>query len=105
VVTVISADGSIVYNSPSLETVLGYLPEELEGANVLAHMHEDDQGAVGEAIANTLTDDSNSELVEFRFRHKDGSYRYCQAVARQWKIGSEVGLLVNKRDVTIQHQG
>jgi len=104
VVTVISADGSIVYNSPSLETVLGYLPEDLEDANVLAYMHEDDQGAVSEAIVNTLTDDSNIELGEFRFRHKDGAYRYCQAVARQWKIGSELGILVNTRDVTIQHQ-
>jgi len=104
VVTVISADGSIVYNSPSLETVLGYLPEDLEGANVVAYIHEDDQGAVSEAIANTLTDDSSFELVEFRFRHKDGAYRYCQAVARQWKIGGEVELLVNTRDVTIQHQ-
>jgi PAS domain S-box-containing protein len=104
VVTVISTDGSIVYNSPSLATVLGYLPEDLDGANVLAYVHEDDQCAVSEAIANTLTDDSNIEFVEFRFRHKDGAYRYCQAVARQWKIGSEVELLVNTRDVTTQHQ-
>jgi PAS domain S-box-containing protein len=104
VVTVISADGSIVYNSPSVETVLGYLAEDLEGANVLAYIHEDDQGRVSEAIANTLADGSSNELVEFRFRLKDGAYRYCQAIARQWKSGSKVELLVNTRDVTIQHQ-
>jgi PAS domain S-box-containing protein len=104
VVTVISADGSIVYNSPSVETVLGYLAEDLEGANVLAYIHEDDQGRVSEAIANTLADGSSNELVEFRFRLKEGAYRYCQAIARQWKNGSKVELLVNTRDVTIQHQ-
>lgn len=104
-VTVLSADGTIVYNSPSLENVLGYLPEDLEGTNVLAYIHEDDQCVVSEATASNLIDDSGDGLLAFRFQHKDGTYRYCQAVARQWKIGGESGLLVNTRDVTAQHQG
>jgi PAS domain S-box-containing protein len=104
VITVMAADGRFVYNSPSIRTVLGHRPEDLEDSHVLSYIHEDDSANVSDTIDGILAGKESAEVLNFRFRHMDGTHRHCQAVARRWKIGSEVGLLVNTRDVTNQHQ-
>jgi PAS domain S-box-containing protein len=104
VITVLAADFSILYNSPSLGAVLGYQPEDLLGSNVFAFIHAEDRDAVKGMIVGIWAGDTSSEVIEFRFQLQDGTYRRLQSVARRWKIGSEEGLLVNSRDVTTQHQ-
>jgi PAS domain S-box-containing protein len=104
VITVIAADGSFTYNSPSIENVLGYRPDELTGSFVLAYIHEEDRSDAGETIAGIMAGDTGAQWLELRIRHKHGTYRRLQAVAQRWVTGNEVGLLINSRDVTLQHQ-
>jgi PAS domain S-box-containing protein len=40
--TVLGADGTIRYASPSIEWVLGYKPEELVGESALGYIHPED---------------------------------------------------------------
>jgi PAS domain S-box-containing protein len=42
VFTVLDADGTIRYQSPSIERVLGYKPEELLGKNAFNYVHPED---------------------------------------------------------------
>jgi PAS domain-containing protein len=42
IITVLEADGTIRYQSPATERVLGYRPEELVGKNVFDYGHLDD---------------------------------------------------------------
>jgi PAS domain S-box-containing protein len=104
VITVLAADGSFVYNSPSIESVLGHRPEDMTGSFVLAYIHLEDRSDAGKTIASILAGDTGAQLLEFRFRHKDGTYRRLQAFAQRWIIDSEAGLLVNSRDVTTQNE-
>ena len=104
VITVMAADGSFIYNSPSIETVLGYKPEDLIGSFILAYIHFDDRSDAGETIAGIMVGDTGAQWLELRFRCKDGTYRRLQAVAQRWVTNNKIGLLVNSRDVTLQHQ-
>ena len=43
IVVLLGPDGSILYQSPATERVLGYTPEELVGTNVLDIVHPEDR--------------------------------------------------------------
>jgi PleD family two-component response regulator len=46
IITVLTPDGTIIYESPSLETVLGYKPEEIIGKNAFEFVHPEDAATV-----------------------------------------------------------
>ena len=46
VLTVLRPDGEILYESPALERVLGYKPDDLTGKNAFDYIHPDDLPAV-----------------------------------------------------------
>jgi PAS domain S-box-containing protein len=52
VVGVLAPDGTILYESPAVERVLGFRPEELEGRPGLAFVHPDDVAAATAALAH-----------------------------------------------------
>src|SRR5579864_2977127 len=70
-ISILNVDGTIRYVSPSHERVLGYRLEEFVGQNVFDFVHSDDLPGIKEAFK--LADGAAS--LEFRFRHKDGSWR------------------------------
>ena len=83
IVVLLGLDGSIRYQSPATERVLGYSPEELVGANVLDIVHPDDrERAVGMLAAWPQEELATEPLAPFKVRHKDGSWRVMEAVGR-----------------------
>ena len=95
-------DAAIVrYESPSIERVLGYTPEELVGRAALELIHPDDLPAVGEALAGVIADPGVTGRVEFRFRHKNGSWRVMEGIG---KASPDIGVIVTSRDVTERTQ-
>jgi PAS domain S-box-containing protein len=80
-ITIMEADGTIRYDSPSSRSVLGYEPEELVGKNALHYIHPDDLPKVAAALSlETAT--SDIVTMELRFRHKDGSWVTLEAIGR-----------------------
>ncbi|SDX90607.1 hybrid sensor histidine kinase/response regulator [Halopenitus persicus] len=101
VYTVIDADGTITYQSESIEAVLGYAPAEMVGDPVLEYVHPDDREPVADAIA-TLPDrdDSAAKRLTFRMRHADGTWRWLESVGSN-ETGTVLdGYVVTSRDVT-----
>jgi two-component system, cell cycle sensor histidine kinase and response regulator CckA len=101
IVVLLGLDGSIRYQSPATERVLGYSPDELVGTSVLAIVHPDDR----ERAAGILSEWPQEELVPeplapFRVRHKDGSWRVMEAVGRSAEADPQQGMIVNARDIT-----
>lgn len=82
VITVINADGTIRYMSPSNERYSGYESSELLGVNPLQFIHHDDLPAVSEALARLIAAPGSMEETEYRIRTKDGNWRYVHAVAK-----------------------
>jgi PAS domain S-box-containing protein len=96
-ISILNADGTIRYASPSHERVLGYRPEELIGANALSYVHPDDDAAVQDSVP----DEGLTSSIECRFRHKNGTWRLLEVFGRNLQhIPGVEGLVVNARDVT-----
>jgi len=101
IVTVLEAGGTIRYVSPAVERVLGYKPEERAGKRVDEFVHPDDLPAIKKALAEAPQARRHSATMEYRYRHKDGSWRVIEAAARNLLHDPAVnGIIVNSRDVT-----
>ncbi len=102
IITVVDEDGLVRYGSPSVETVLGYLPEEVVGRRAEELVHPDDRARVLEAHRAAMRDPWTAQRgVEFRFRHMDGTWRVLEALgsALQYRSGGPQAILT-LRDVT-----
>jgi PAS domain S-box-containing protein len=102
-ITIVDAAGVIRYESPMVQTLFGYAPEELIGHNVFDFIHPDDLPHVQEQFAHTLGEspDNQPRAVELRLRHKDGSWRIVESIARNLLHNPSVnGVIINTRDVT-----
>lgn len=101
IVTILEADGTIQYISPSVEKVLGYSPSSLISDNFFRLIHSDDFVATCYAITNATKDPEVALPTEFTCRHKDGSWRTLEAISQRFTNGSEsTQIIVNSRDIT-----
>jgi two-component system cell cycle sensor histidine kinase/response regulator CckA len=98
--TILAADGSVRYESPAILQALGYAPEELVGRNVFELVHPEDLPRVREVFEHVV-EEATRRSVEFRFRHKDGSYRLLHSVGTSLLAEPAVaGVVMNSLDVT-----
>jgi PAS domain S-box-containing protein len=99
--TILEAEGTVRYQSPSIARVLGYKPEELLGENFFGYVHPEDLAPTRAAFAGVVADRGSTCRVEYRFRHADGSWRRLEGVANNLLDDPGVrGLLVTSRDIT-----
>jgi PAS domain S-box-containing protein len=100
-VVIMSADGMMRYVSPSHLRVLGYRPEELIGSYPFAFMHPDDAPEALRVFEEGLPTLGNTRRVEYRFRHRDGSWRVIEAVGTNLLSHPVLaGVVITSRDVT-----
>ena len=97
----LDTNGRILYVSRGLEHTLGYAPEEQIERSGFALVHEDDLPLVAEAFARGVGLRGIEQTVEFRARHKDGSWRDMEATVVNRLSDPAVGaVVVNYRDVS-----
>ncbi|WP_287152520.1 PAS domain-containing sensor histidine kinase [Candidatus Solincola tengchongensis] len=100
-ISVLDAEGRVVYNSPSLTRYLGYLPEELEGRSAFELVHPEDLPRVLEAFRKGTAAPGVTEKVEYRYRHKDGSWRFLESEAVNLLHDPAVrGMVISSHDVS-----
>jgi two-component system cell cycle sensor histidine kinase/response regulator CckA len=100
-IAVVDMEGHRLYNSFSYQTVLGYSPEELRSSSSLEQIHPDDRGRV-ERAADEARTTGIGQTLEYRIRHKNGSWRVLESTAsviRNSKGVPEKFVVVN-RDIT-----
>jgi two-component system cell cycle sensor histidine kinase/response regulator CckA len=101
IITVLGPDGTFRYQSPALERVLGFRPEELTGRSVFELIHPDDRGRERKAFDLGLSGSGVLRTSECRFRHKDGSWRVLEVVGRVIQDEKEgPSAVLNVRDIT-----
>ena len=100
ITTVLAADAKVLYNTPSVERVLGYPPEEMVGRVALDFIHPDDLPHVAARFAEAVTQPGVPVPVDFRFRHRDGHWVPLEAVGINYLDDESIaGVIVNSRDV------
>jgi PAS domain S-box-containing protein len=100
-IAVVDKDGHRLYNSPAYEKVLGYTSLELAATSAMEQVHPADRARVIEAAEKSrLT--GRGERLEYRFQHKDGSWRVLESTANRIvsPTGETEGLVVVNRDIT-----
>ena len=104
IITVLDIDGVIHYESPSVEKVLGYKPEELVGKSIVEYVHPDDKANVLNTLSRAVQNPSAALAIEFRFQHQDGSWRILEAVGKNFcdrAVDSKISsIVINARDIT-----
>jgi diguanylate cyclase (GGDEF)-like protein/PAS domain S-box-containing protein len=103
IVTIVDPDGTLRYANPAWQRVLGYDPEEEIGTmNVLDHVHPEDHPHVLEETEKAFSEEGiATNEAEYRFRHKDGSWRWMESVGTYLLEDPAVGgVVVTSRDVT-----
>ncbi len=101
-ITVVGADATIVYQSPSSERVLGYSSDELLGTRFDRLVAEDDAGHLLRVLADgSAYARRDGELVECVLRHRDGSLRQFEILHTNMLDDEHVGgIVLNARDIS-----
>lgn len=100
-ITVLDLDGTIRFESPSVERLLGYAPQELQGRHACRFVHAEDLPAVTEKFRLLIERPGTPQLAEFRFHHKDGSWRNFEGIGRVIRDpDGRCSVIVNSRDIT-----
>ena len=101
VITVLNVDGTVRFQSSSIERVLGYKVDELVGRNALEFMHPDDASLVIEQIVERTDVPGLAPPIEIRFRHQNGSWRVFEVIGNNMLANPTVsGIVVISRNIT-----
>jgi PAS domain S-box-containing protein len=105
IITIVDADQTIRYASPSAGTVLGLAPDAVAGRPLLSLVHPDDVPAVRRTLRRNLSLVGPLPPVECRIRHADGSWRTLEHIAQNLIADPVInGVIINSRDVTERRQ-
>lgn len=101
IITIVNEDGTIRYESPSIERILGYRSEDLIGRNVLDFVHPEDVTAAERVLKLALHNPGMPQSIELRFQHRDGSWRVLEVIGKRPTSPPGMdGVVVDSRDVT-----
>jgi PAS domain S-box-containing protein len=100
-ICLLDASGTALYANQSTARTLGYPPDEFVGRNVLDLIHPEDRGPMAELFAQLLRRPCSSETATFRYRHRDGAWRWVDGTGTNLLEEPNVRAVVcNYRDVT-----
>ncbi|MEG4084213.1 EAL domain-containing protein [Microcoleus sp. POL10_C6] len=99
---ILDAEGIFRYISPSVKRILGYAPHQAIGRSALEIVHPDDSATITETLHKAIKNPKRSQCpVEYRVRHRNGSWCYVEAVATNLLYDPAVkGIVINCHDIT-----
>lgn len=102
-ISLIDAQGEILYGSASTTRVFGFQPEELVGRNCLELIHPDDRDNSSRALREVLDKPPGPVQWDARVRHKDGSYSWVESTISNLLFEFEVqAIVVQQRDISVR---
>jgi len=100
-IALVDVKGRRLYNSPAYKRILGYSPAELSETSSFEQIHPDDRFRVLEG-ARVARESGIGQRLEYRIKHKDGSWRVLESVASTIRDakGEVEKLVIVNRDIT-----
>jgi two-component system, cell cycle sensor histidine kinase and response regulator CckA len=104
-IALVDVNGHRLYNSPSYYTTLGYTADELQQTSWFEQIHPEDRALV-QAAGNEARETGSGRRVEYRMRHKDGTWRYLESTASaiRGEDGLVEQLVIVNRDITARRR-
>ncbi len=100
-ISILDAQGNLLWESPSATSLLGYRFNEFIGHSILELVHPEDLEWVQRQFAEVASKPGSRQSGVFRMRRSDGEYRWVEAVASNFLDDPAVGgIVINYRDIT-----
>ncbi|MBI5842502.1 MAG: PAS domain S-box protein [Chloroflexi bacterium] len=104
-ISLLTADGTLIWESPSVIRNLAYAPNEFLGRNIFELMHPDDLEQNQNLYAELIQKPASRQSGTFRLRHSDGTWRWVEAIASNMLNEPSVqAIVINYRDITERKQ-
>lgn len=102
---VLDRKGKILYESPAVQRILGYMPEMRIGTNGVDQVHPDDLEAARHFLRNISAQPAVLMTMELRVRHADASWRWIELSVKNL-LGDPIvgGIVANYRDISERKQ-
>lgn len=101
IITLIEPDTTRRYVSPAVERISGYSPQELMGKSPKELIHPEDVERVSAAFQECLSRPGSLRTIEYRIRHKNGSWKTFEAILNNLTENPAVKAVVAcARDIT-----
>jgi PAS domain S-box-containing protein len=100
-IVIINGDGTMRYESPSIERMLGYRFEERAGRSAFENIHPDHRQNVIDIFTQLLQEPGGVRQTEILLRDKNGAWHTVEAIGKNLLDNPSVGgVVANLRDIT-----
>jgi len=104
-ISLLDAQGNLVWESPSSASILNYRYNEFIGRSLFELMHPDDLEWTLREFEEIVKQPGHQHGGRFRLRRADGTWRWVEAVVTNFLQDPSVGaIVVNYRDITERKQ-
>jgi two-component system, cell cycle sensor histidine kinase and response regulator CckA len=104
-ISLVDAQGTILYASPANQRLWGYRPDEYIGATGFELVHPDDLALVVAEFGALAHQPGAIVKAQYRIRHKEGSWRWAEAIAHNLLNEPSVqAIVVNIHEITERKQ-
>ena len=101
VITLINSEGKVIYETPSVERVLGYKPDELTGTDPFQRIHPDDIDNIKKLYGEILLEPGKRIRSKARLKHRNGTWKWVEADVQNLLNDEAVkALVLNFRDIS-----
>ncbi|MFM9944976.1 MAG: PAS domain S-box protein [Bacteroidia bacterium] len=96
-----NADGKFIYQSPAVNKIMGYIPDEDSATTIFQFIHPDEAKEFYKLYINLLKNPGGKVKGEFRFLHNDGHYIWLEGIVSNLLHDPNVNAFIaNYQDVT-----
>ncbi len=101
ITTILNEQGEILFKSPSFYRTFAFEEKDVIGKNIFEFFHPDDIEKAHKEFFKGLDRGGISDPIEFRFKHKNGSYLFVESVGNNLLDTPGIeGIVINSRDIT-----
>ncbi|HLF73706.1 MAG TPA: PAS domain S-box protein [Anaerolineales bacterium] len=104
-ISLLAADGTLLWESPAVFRTLDYEPDQFVGRNIFELMHPGDLDWTRELYGKLIQEPGSRQRGTFRLRHSNGTWRWVEAIVTNMLDEPSVNaIVVNYRDITERKQ-
>lgn len=101
VITICEADGTIRYVSPSVETILGYQPNDIQGKTNIDHIHPNSHSLYTDMFKGLLNNATEKVTIQYEYQTQKGNYIWLETTGTNLMSNPAIhGFILNSRDIT-----